>query len=117
MTLEQAAKELEMSLEEALDRVVNKKELLIRLLKVYVTGEYMEQAKQALEKEDYTAVETNVHTMKGSGASLGLMHMADACHQVVAAIRAGEYAEVAGLFVQAEELYKKTQEVIMQIEA
>lgn len=117
MTLEEVAYELDMSLEEALDRVVNKRELLIRLLKVYVSGEYMNQAKEALEQGDYTAVESNVHSMKGSGASLGLGHMADACHQVVAAIRAGNYPVVAELFAQAEEQYKRLQEVIGQLEA
>lgn len=117
MTLEEVAKELNMNLDEALDRVVNKKELLVRLLKVYVSGEYMDKAKQALEQKDYTNVETNVHSMKGSGASLGLNDMADACHQVVAAIRAGRFEEVEVLFFKAEEMYQHLQEVIGELEA
>lgn len=117
MTLEEVAYELDMNLEEALDRVVNKRELLIRLLKVYVNGEYMEHARQALEQKDYAAVETNVHSMKGSGASLGLTGMADACHQVVDAIRSNHYDQVESLFVQALEQYKNLQEVIGKLEA
>ncbi len=117
MTLEDVARELDMNLEEALDRVVNKRELLIRLLKVYVSGEYMDNAREALEQKDYGRVETNVHSMKGSGASLGLEAMADACHQVVAAIRAGRFKDVEGLFSKADEQYRHLQRVIGELEA
>lgn len=116
MTLEEAAAKLNINLEEALDRVVNKRALLIRLLRVYVTGEYMENAKQALELKDYKTVEVNVHSMKGSGASLGLDDMADACHQVVSAIRGGQYEEVESLFAEAEKQYTELKNVIGQLE-
>lgn len=117
MTLEEVAKELDMQLEEALDRVVNKKDLLIRLLKVYVSGEYMDNAREALALKDYKSVETNVHSLKGSGASLGLSNMADACHQVVAAIRNNELDRVEGLFEEADKQYGHLQDVIGKLEA
>jgi len=116
MTLEEVAQELDLKLLEALDRVVNKRELLIRLLKVYVSGEYMDCAREALMQKDYKTVETNVHTMKGSGASLGLDIMADACHQVVAAIRSENYDAVEGLFAEADKLYLHIQKVIGELE-
>lgn len=115
MTLEQVAKELDMKLEEALDRVVNKRELLIRLLKVYVNGEYMDNARAAMRTKDYKTVESNVHSLKGSGASLGLQVMADACHQVVAAVREQRFGDVEELFAKADAEYERTKELIEQI--
>lgn len=117
MKLEEAAQKLDMKLEEALDRVVNKRELLIRLLNVYVQEDSMDVAKEAVEKKDYKKVETTLHSMKGAGASLGLDVMAQACHQVVAAVREGRYEEVEPLFENVQKQYAYTKEVIEELEA
>lgn len=115
MRLEEVAKQLDMALEEALDRIVNKRELLIYLLKVFVDGDYMEKAREALNRKDYKTVEVQVHTLKGSGASLGLVKAAQTCSDVVTAIRQGRYEDVDRLFAVAEEEFMRTREIVKQL--
>ena len=116
MTLEEAAKELDIDLQTALDRVVNNRDLYIRLLKVFIDDSYMNRARQAVADKDYESMEENVHSMKGSGASLGFLEMSAACHDMVTAIRQNQYEKIEELFARIEEEYAKVKAVISQLE-
>ncbi|MCI8371347.1 MAG: Hpt domain-containing protein [Lachnospiraceae bacterium] len=116
MTLEEAGNELNIDLEKALDRVVNRTSLYIHLLKSFVDDSYMNQARQAVGCRDYDAVIETIHSMKGSAASLGIGSISAVCHNMVTALRQQEYEKTAELFAKVEEEYTAVKAVIVQLE-
>lgn len=116
MILEEVVKELDIDLEPALDRVVNNRSLYIHLLKVFIDDGYMKPARLAMTNRDFDAILVNVHSMKGSAASLGLIEMSEVCYHLVTAIRQQEYERTEELFAKVEEEYARVKAVLLKLE-
>lgn len=116
MTLEKLAEELHMNLEQVLDRMVHKPELLIRLLRAFLASEDMELAQSAWEKRDYKVLEERIHSMKGAAVSLGLPDMSESLNELLTAVRRERYEDVPQLFGRMEQAYNEVERVVSQLE-
>ncbi len=63
--------------------------------------------RQALELSDLNAVVDAAHSLKGSSANVGAIHMEDLCHQIVKAARNGNQDTVAKLFPELCSEYER----------
>lgn len=116
MSLEEVAEELGMDLERVLDRMVNKPQLLIRLLRAFLASDDMELAQTAWQDKDYKVLEERVHSMKGAAGSLGLPDMYETSNELLTAVRRGQYEEVERLFERMEDAYAEVERVVGQLE-
>lgn len=112
MKLEEAAVELEMNLEETLDRMVGKRELLIRLLRYFVQEQNLKEIAKAKECAEYEKMERLLHSMKGSALSLGCVRMAEVCHELVMMLRSNKSEEYDALFEAVEREFYRTKEIV-----
>lgn len=116
MTLEEAAAELNMDLERVLDRMVNKRELLLRLMKAFVVTGDMEKARTAWQEKDYKCLEERVHSMKGAAGSLGFPDMFETSNELLQTVRRGEYDAVEEQFERMEDAYAQVCRVVGSLE-
>ena len=107
MTLEEAAVRLQIDLDAALDRVVNNRELYIRLLKAIITETDMQQMENFRQEKDYVSLEDAVHSLKGSAGSLGITGLAQTADALVQTIRKKQYENIEHLFGTLQEEYEQ----------
>ena len=115
MTLEQLAGELDIDLGEVLDRLVNNRALMIRLLKAFATDTTdIRRAQKALDAEDYRAVAESLHSMKGGAVSLGLHNIEMLCADVIQAVCTGRLTEVSVLLDRLQREYTRTSQLVIR---
>lgn len=116
MDLNEAAARLEIDLPHVLDRLVGKKDFLIRMLKIYAESEEFAMAKDAMLRKDYEELKKCAHALKGAGFTIGLDRMAAASNEVVCAVREHRYEYAEQMFERMEEEFLKIQTVVEELE-
>lgn len=117
MTLEEAADKLGIDLEETLDRMVGKRELLIRLLKYFAQEQNFAEIEESVSRLEHEKTANLLHTMKGSALSLGCVSMADKCHNLVVAIRNGQEDRYTELYQAVREEFYRSKEIIDRLDS
>ncbi len=116
MDLNEAAARLEIDLPHVLDRLVGKREFLIRMLKIYAKSDEFAMAKHAMRHKNYEEVKKCAHALKGAGYTIGLDRMAAASNEVVCAVREHQYKQIEQMFEHMEEEFLKIQAVVEELE-
>lgn len=83
-----------------LKRLCGDVDLLVSLLQDFAAENLVAQIPDALEKQDYEAIENLAHAVKGTSGNLGLVDLSARCNDVVQAVRSGN-TELLGSLVEA----------------
>ncbi|MDL2215841.1 Hpt domain-containing protein [Ruminococcaceae bacterium OttesenSCG-928-N02] len=88
-----------------LTRLMGNEAFIKKYLVKFLEDTNFEGLTQAVNKEDYPAVEVHAHTLKGLCSNLELTALCDATTDMVVAVRAQDHARIAPLFEQAQQAY------------
>ena len=115
MNISDFYKEVGGSYEEVCGRLVLDS-IIRKNLKKFPSDESFEKAKIALEKEDYEELFLAVHTLKGISGTLGLKALFEKASVLTEHLRNNHTQNVKELMSCVETEYKRTVELIAQIE-
>ena len=111
-TLIARLKEAGMDTDAALRRFVGSAELYGKFLNKFPEDENFSRIAPALEKNDYEAVLTAAHTLKGVSGNLGMTRLFNACSHTVALIRAEKYDEAKQFYSELKAAYDEVCELL-----
>ena len=83
-----------------------------KLLRMFPQDKTYEQIEPALQANDWTALQTAAHTLKGVAGNLGLTPLFDACSDTVSLLRAERYEEAAASCEKLRNTYLELIETI-----
>lgn len=116
MKLEEAAAAYQWNIEETRRRFSNNEMLLRKFLQKFPSDQTFHKLEEAVKQEDYAAIETAAHTLKGVAGNLGFTALYDQSAALVLAVRQKELEQIEPLFRQIETEYQRVLTAMKQIE-
>lgn len=98
MSLIEEIEKLGANLEDAMDRLMNNKELYERMLKRLPDATEKARVKAAFDAKDYDAAEKGAHALKGVAGNLSLEKLYKGYTKIVDLLREGKPDEAEALF-------------------
>ncbi len=120
MSLLSQLKELGCNIDEGLERMMNKEDLYIKMLKKFPTTLYGDSDRQPLpvipliDSNDISAAEKNAHTLKGVTGNLSLTPLYTAYTDIVNLLRANELEQAKSLALKTETIQKQIIDLIVK---
>ena len=91
MELREMYESLGSDYDEVLGRLMNKEDLIRRLLKKYAEDQNFDRLKTAMAEKDYAQAFTAAHTLKGLAANLGFTELFNSVSVLTEKLRGGVY--------------------------
>ncbi len=104
MTYEQVLKQIDVNIEETLQRFSGNKELMEKFIKKFPEDNTTEDLENAIKAKDYKAIEDTAHTLKGLSGNLGFSKLFELSSALVNAIRANDFSTADTLSPKVIEL-------------
>ncbi len=116
MKIEDAEKMLGWNVEETLKRFSGNRALYRRFLQKFPQDPTFEKLQNAVKSDDFSAVETAAHTLKGVAGNLGFSVLFTKSAELVNVVRSGETNRIHPLFAEVETEYRRVISGISAIE-
>lgn len=99
---------MESDFNEGIGRIMNNRNLYIKLLNSFLNGDYMLKLRNSVEANDPDQIRQEAHTLKGVAANLSLNGLAAKASDLDHAVRDGQLDQVASMMMLIEASYEKT---------
>ena len=116
MKIEDAEQVLGWNVGETLKRFSGNRMLYRRFLQKFPSDQTFLKLKDAVASQDFPAVETTAHTLKGVAGNLGFSLLFEKSAELVDVVRNGETDHVPSLFADVETEYQRVINGISAIE-
>lgn len=102
-------------IDDALNRLVNDKELFVYCLKTFSEDEGFDNLKASIEKKDYSQAFTTAHTLKGVAGNLSLIPLYDSISAIVEALRNKDYENINNMCTEILEHFKNYKNIVVKL--
>lgn len=116
MNIKEFAEKTGMDLEGTSARFGGMDALVIKFLHKFSTDESFPALSRAVSENDYAAIETAAHTLKGVAGNLGFMNLYEINQKIVDAVRGKQYESIEPYFREDEEIYKQILECLQELD-
>jgi len=96
---------------------LGKEERVIKFVKMFPSQNQIENIDTALKAQDYQTAFREAHNLKGMSINIGLKNLFKVSSDLTESLRNGPVGDVNGLYELTSIEYKKTCELISQIES
>ena len=102
--------------ETVLRRFAGNSSLLERFVRKFPQDQSFEKLTTAMENNDYTAIETAAHTLKGVTGNLGFQGLFEKSEEMVVAVRKQEYERLQPLYEKVKDDYNELMEHLSKLD-
>lgn len=115
MTLNELRNVIDIDIEGSLVRFSNFEPMYLKYLKRFVSEPTYDALLAAVQAQDFGAIETTAHTLKGICGNLGLTTLFNTFNEIVQCVRSGRNDEAIALCNSVHPEVVKTREAIAQL--
>ena len=116
MTLQEFAAVTGMDLDGTKARFANMESMVKKFLRKLPNDPSFKELSEAIERDDYPAIEHAAHTLKGVVGNFGFDELFDVNQKIVDAVRSQHYENIRMYFQRDKELYENIVAVLQQLE-
>lgn len=116
MKLQDLSSLIDIDIQGSLERFSNFEPMYIKYLKRFNTEPTYDALKAAAASQDFKAIETSAHTLKGIAGNLGLNTLYTEFNTIVQTVRAGDHEKTLALCAEIGPKVEQVKQAIAQLD-